>query len=419
MSATTTTFSNMLNQYLPEPLLLDEMKKRDWFMKNVDQDDSWLGGTLIVPFLGAVGSSVTFGSLAASTDIAEESTVRGTISAYKEVWSSMIFNETDLMQHGKVSEQNFLRILPDALERHADYLKGCISQNLLTGAYVALFTANGDSSGNFGVAQPDRFVIKQKLNFADNNSDTATGYVQTITLNSTTGSYNINVATTRAGGTPLDLSAFTVARVSTAYQDGQVANGFTSLRTQLLSSANGGGSTIFGVTKTAWPFTQAINISGASITSANILGSIFDAYVTIRRLGGGMPFKVVMSYKNFGSCVKSLEAQKGGYNVKPGNDSNTQAYGWSEIEVGGFAGTLTLVAVQEMDDDIIYFLDMKTIKFYTNGGIRRRKDPETGSPFYTIRNTTGYQYIVDHCLFGDFVVLQPKKNGLLFGISYT
>ena len=74
--ATNTTFSNMLNQYLPEPLLFEEVKKRDWLMSNVEQDESWLGGTLIIPFLGAVASTVTFGSLAAASDIAEESFAR-------------------------------------------------------------------------------------------------------------------------------------------------------------------------------------------------------------------------------------------------------------------------------------------------------------------------------------------------------
>lgn len=412
--ATTTTFSNMLNQYLPEPLLLDELKKRDWFMKNVDQDDQWLGGSLIVPFLGAVGSSVTFGSLAAANDIAEESTVRGSISSYKEVWSSMIFNETDLQQHGKLNAQNFLRILPDALERHASYLRGVVSQNLLTGAYVALFTASGTAGGLFTVSQPDRFQINQKLNFTDNNSDTATGYVSAINMN--TGVITVTAARAGAGGA-VDLSAFTVARLSAANQDGQAAGGFTSLRLQLLSSANGGSASIFGVTKTAWPFTQAINVSGASINAANILSQIFSAYVTIRRLGGGSPFKVVMSYKNYGNCLLALESQKGSYNVKPGA-AKTEYAAWDEIDVGGFAGTLTLVAIQEMDDDIIYFLDMKTIKFFTNGGIKRRKDPD-GDQYFTVRNTTGYQYIVDHCLFGDMVVLEPKKNGVLYGISYT
>lgn len=416
--ATNVTFSNMLNQYLPESLLFDDLKKRDWLLSNVEQDDSWLGGTLIVPFLGNIGSTVTFGQLAASSDIAEEGTVRGSIAAYKEVWSSMIFNETDLMQHGKVNPQNFLKILPDALERHAAYLKGVVSQNLMTGAYVAVFNANGDSSGNFGVFQPDRFQINQKLNFANNVPNTAIGYVKTISLNSTTGSYNINVVTTRAGSTALDLSLFTVAAVSTAYQDGQQANGFTSLRAQLLSAANGGSTAIFGVTKTAWPFTQAINVVGSDITAANIISKIFDAYVVIRRIGGGQPFKVVLSYKNFAAVVKSIEAMKGSYNLKP-VAKEARMYGWMEVSVGGFAGDLDIVVVQEMDDDIIYFLDMSTIKFYTNGGIRRRKDPETGSPFYTIRATSGYQYIVDHCLFGELVVLQPKKNGILFGISYS
>ena len=411
--ASVTSFSNMLNQYLPENLLLDELKKHDWFLKNAEQDDSWLGGTLIVPFLGAVGSTVTFGSLAASTDISQEQTVRGSIASYKEVWSSLIFNETDLIQHGKINEQNFLRILPDALDRHVQYLRGAVSQALLTGSYVALFTTNGTSSGTFGVIQNDRFQIGQKLNFADTIGNSATGYVSNIDINQSI----ITVVTTRGGSTALNLSAFLVANSATAYQDGQQSNGFTSLREQLLSAANGGDVTIFGVTKTAWPFTQAVNVSGANVTSANILQEIFNSYVTIRRIGGGQPFNVVMSYKNWGSCLKSMEAEKGPFNVMAGK-KDAEVYGWDEISVGGFAGTLKLVAIQEMDDDIIYFLDMKTIKFFTNGGIRRRKDPD-GNQYYQIRNTTGYQYIIDHMIFGDMVCLEPKKNGVMYGISYV
>ena len=411
--STVTSFSNMLNQYLPETLLLDELKKHDWFLKNVEQDDSWLGGSLIVPFLGAVGSTVTFGSLASSTDIAQEQTVRGSIASYKEAWSTLIFNETDLIQHGKVNEQTFLRILPDALDRHVEYMRGVVSQSLLTGAYVALFTSNGTSGGVFGVVQNDRFQIGQKLNFADSIGDTATGYVSNIDINQSL----ISVVTTRGGSTPLNLSAFLVSNSATAYQDGQQSGGFTSLREQLLSAANGGDVNIFGVTKTAWPFTQSVNVSGSNVTSANILQQIFNAYVTIRRIGGGQPFNVVMSYKNWGSCLKAMEAEKGPFNVVP-NSKHAEVYGWDEISVGGFAGNLKLVAIQEMDDDIIYFLDMKTIKFFTNGGIRRRKDPD-GNQYYQIRNTTGYQYIIDHILFGDMVVLEPKKNGVMYGISYV
>jgi hypothetical protein len=410
--ATTRTFSNMLNEYLPEKLLLDELKKRNWALQNIEQDDSWLGGNLIVPFLGAVGSTVTFGSLAASSDIAEEISVRGQVSAYKEVWGSMLFNETDLIQHGKLSEQNFLKIIPDAIVRHADYLSSMISQNLLTGNAVAKATANGDSSGNITVAQPDRFQIGMKVVVDDDNSSPVTGYVSTINMNTGV----LVIVTARGGSTGVDLSAYTVAQNAVIYNDGQQSNGFDNLPNQLLSSANGGASSILGVTKTSYPFTQSINVSGATITASNMLSSIFDAYVTVRRLGGGKPFKVVMSYKNYGSCLKALETQKGAFNVVP-NSKKTEVYAYDAIMVGGFAGTLELNAVQEMDDDKIMLLDMSTLKFYTNGGIRRRRAPD-GKEFFEVRNTSGFQYIVDHCLFGEFVVNQPKKNGIIFGISY-
>lgn len=410
--ATTRTFSNMLNEYLPEKLLLDELKKRNWALQNIEQDDSWLGGNLIIPFLGAVGSTVTFGSLAASNDIAEELSVRGQVSAYKEVWGSMLFNETDLLQHGKLSEQNFLKIIPDAITRHADYLSSMISQNLLTGSAVALATADGTIGGNITVAQPDRFQIGMKVIVDDNNSSPVTGYISTINMNSGV----LLVVTARGGATPVDLSAYTVAQSAAIYNDGQQANGFDNLPNQLLSSANGGAASILGVTKTAYPFTQAINVSGSSITASNILSSIFDAYVTVRRLGGGKPFKVVMSFKNYGSCLKALETQKGAFNVVP-NSKKTEVYAYDAIMVGGFAGTLELNAVQEMDDDKIMLLDMSTLKFYTNGGIRRRRAPD-GKEYFEVRNTSGFQYIVDHCLFGEFVVNQPKKNGIIFGISY-
>lgn len=324
----------------------------------------------------------------------------------------MLFNETDLIQHGKLSEQNFLKIIPDAIVRHADYLSSMISQNLLTGSAVALATADGTAGGNITVAQPDRFQIGMKVIVDDNNSSPVTGYISTINMNSGV----LLVVTARGGSTGVDLSAYTVAQSAAIYNDGQQSNGFDNLPSQLLSAANGGAASILGVTKTSYPFTQAINVSGATITASNILSSIFDAYVTVRRLGGGKPFKVVMSFKNYGSCLKALETQKGAFNVVP-NSKKTEVYAYDAIMVGGFAGTLELNAVQEMDDDKIMLLDMSTLKFYTNGGIRRRRAPD-GKEFFEVRNTSGFQYIVDHCLFGEFVVNQPKKNGIIFGISY-
>lgn len=411
--ATTRSFSTMLNEYLPLSLLQAEMFKRDWLLSNIEHDESWLGGTLVVPFIGAVGSSASFGSLTASNDIAEEQAVRGSVSAYSELHGSMVFNETDLKQHGKISEQNLLRILPDAIERHAAHLRGMLGLNLMNGGYIAKATANGDSSGNITVDQPDRFQLGQKVQVDDGDSSPVTGYVRTINMNTGV----ITLYDARSGGSVVNLSGYTVAQGATIYNDNQQSNAFKSLRAQLLPATAGGDSAIWGVTKVNYPFTQAIAISGSDITSSNILQKIFDAYVNIRKKAKGMPFNVVMSYKNFGSVLKVLETQKGSFNVKPGSQKTNQ-FGWTEVEIGGFAGVLKLIAVQECDDDIIYFLDLKSMKLYSNGGMQRRKSPD-GISFYEVRNTTGFQYIVDHALYGEFVVHSPCSNGVLYSISYS
>lgn len=409
---TTRTFQTMLNEYLPNKLLKEELKKRDWLLSNVDQDDSWLGGNLIVPFLGANASSVAFGSLTDVTDVAEDAAVRGSITSYKEAWGTMKFNETDLQQHGKLSEQNLLKILPDQIMYFMDYFKMVISTNLLIGAAFDSLTANGDSSGNITVGHPDRFVIGQKVQVVDNDTTAATGYVKTINMNTGV----VNVVSTRSGSTPVDLSLYTVSQQAVVYNDGQAANGFTDLRGSLLSAANGGSSTLYGQTKTAYPYLQAINVPGTGVTASNILSQIFDAYVTIRRLGKGKPFSVVLSYKNFGSALKNLENTKGAYNVKQGSQK-ASVYGWDEVEIGGFAGTVKLIAVQEMNDTEIMFLDMSALKFYTNGGIKKRKGPD-GLEYFTSRATTGYSYFVDICVFGDMVLERPSSCGILYGISY-
>ncbi len=59
--ATTRSFSAMLNEYLPNKLLKEELLKRDWLLTNIEKDDNWMGSKVIVPFKAA-GSSLV-GSL--------------------------------------------------------------------------------------------------------------------------------------------------------------------------------------------------------------------------------------------------------------------------------------------------------------------------------------------------------------------
>jgi hypothetical protein len=420
--STSRSFSTMLNEYLPNELLKEELIKRDYILTNIEKDDTWKGGNLVVPFKAAGASSVAFGGLSASNDIAEDIYVRGGVSGQKEVWGSMIFNQRDLFEHDAVSEQNFLKILPGTVEDFMDYMKNVVSMNLLNGAWFATLTK--DSSANNGlitVNRPDKFVINQKVILVDPvSSNTVTCYVKSIDMNAATG--NVTVSATR-GGVVIDFSnaanTMLAANKPVAYNDGAqtVGNAFASLRGALLSSANGGDAQLYGVTKASYPYLQAVNVDGSGITAANIMEKIFDALTTIRQFGKGNPTDVLMSYKNFGSALKVIEGSKGSYNVMPGSQKASQ-YGWTELEVGSVAkGGLKLVAVQEADDDIIIFLDWRALKFHSNGFFRKRIAPD-GKEYFEIRNTTGYQYIIDVCLFGEMVVIRPSYCGVLYGVSY-
>lgn len=411
--ATTRSFQDMLNEFLPNELLREEFVKRDYLLSKTEKQNDWLGGTLIVPFKAAGASSVAFGSLTASNDIGEDKYVRGSVSGHKEVWGSMVFNHRDLMEHGQISEQNFLKILPGSIEDFMDYMKNVVSVNLLNGAHFATLIADGDASGNITVDRPDRFVIGQKVYVDDGDSAAAYGYVRSINMNTKV----VTLYDARSGGSVVNLSGYTVAQAAKCYNDGAQANSFSALRDALLSAANGGSSTLYGVTKTLYPYLQSINVDGADITATNIMQKIFDALTTIRQLGKGNPTDIVMSYKNFGSCIKVIEASKGAFNVVPGS-MRTSQYGWTEIEVGSVTkGALKLVGVQEADDDIIMFLDWRALKFYSNGFFQKRKSPD-GIEFYEERATTGYTYIVDVCLFGELVVHRPSYCGILYGVDY-
>lgn len=416
MTNTTQSFSSMLNEYTPNELFREEMISRDYVLSKVDKDNNWLGGNLIVPFEGAAASSIKYGSLSSSTDIAEFNYQRGTISAYKEVWGSLIFNQADLMQHGKINEQNFLQILPGQIENFMVAMKEQVSQQFTGNSYFAKLTADGDASGNITVDHPERFVIGQKFTLDDDDSSQGDYYVIAINMNSKV----VQVSATR-GGSAADVSAYSLAQNGKCYYDGVyvagvVTNGFTSLKNSLLSSANGGSSTLYGKTKVTYPYLQAINVDGSSVNSTNILEKIFDAYTTIRSLARGNASTVLMSFKHLGSIMKLIETQKGAFKTSV-NSTKASMYGWTEIEITTVRGNLTVVGIQEMDDDSIMFLDWTALKFYSNGFFQKRKSPE-GKEYFEVRNTTGYQYIVDICLFGDLVLLAPSRCGIMYSISY-
>lgn len=411
--ATNRDFQSMLNQYLPLDLLKQEFIKRDYLMQKVDQDESWKGGDLLVPFQGQHASSIEFGQLAAQTDIAKYKYIRGSITTQPEVWGTLLFNHRDLMEHdGKIPESTFLKILPDQIDSMMMYFKMVVSTHLLAGPHFAKMVADTDlANGITQVNRIDRFTKDQKVYLDDDNSSPTAYYVINVNVYDET----VTLSATR-GGAAANISAYTTAQNGKFYHPGAQSAGMTSLKSQLLSSANGGSSSLFGQTKTDWDFLQSVQIDGSAVSSTNILDKIFDGYVKRMRLAkGGKAPEVLMSFKHFGSVLKLLEVQKGPYNIVP-NSRSVNVYGWDTIEIGSVSGqTIKLVGIQEMDDEEIFYLDWSSIKFYSNGLFKRRKAPD-GKEYYEVRETTGYFYILDHCLFGDLVLTAPWKNAVMYGI---
>lgn len=414
--STTRTFQDMLNEYLPNRLLQEELVKRDYVLNRVEKDNMWKGSTIPVPFKGAGASSVAFGKLTASNDIAEDKYVRGEITAYREVWGTMIFNFTDLQQHdGKIPETTFLRILPDSVDDFMEYMKMVVSIQLTGNHYFATVTdATNAATGIMIVDRIDRFVIDQKVILDDDDSATGTYYVKAINVNTSA----VTLSATR-GGAAADVSAYSVAQNAVFYHDGvwdgATLHNFNSIRRVLLSAANGGDANVHGQSKLAYPYLQAVNVSGAAVSATNILDKIFDGYTEVKIKAKGTAYEVLMSWKHLGSIRKLIEVQKGAYKVTPGSEKASE-YGWEEIEISSVSGKkLKFVGIQEFDDDIIVYMDWRGCTFRSNGFFKKHKDPD-GKEYFTVRATTGYSYIIDVCLFGEFEFRKPGQCGIMHSI---
>lgn len=416
--STSRDFSSMLNEYLTIDLMKEELIKRDYVFQKVDRDDGWKSGTIPVPFEGQHASSMSFGSLAADTNISKYKYVRGQLTTYRELWGSLRFEHRDLMEHdGKINEKSFLKILPGQVDDFVANFKMTAAINMLDGPHFATLTVDGTAGGVIEVDRVDRFTIDQEVHLIDGNSADTAFYVIAIDVNGGTLKKGAVTLSASRGGAAASAAAFTVAQAAKVYHPGAATEGFTSLAQQLLSAANGGSSTLFGQTKTAYPYLQAVQYDGSGITGASaVLPTIFAAYTRRQQLAksGKLP-EVLLSYKHMGSVLASLESTKQAFNVIP-ESRKTSVYGWQEVMIGSVSGDiLKLVAVQEKSDDSIMLLDWDSITLYTNGFLQRRVAPD-GLEYFQIRATSGFSYILDHVLAGDIVCKAPWKNLIIHSI---
>ena len=429
-AVTNVSFDNLLKEYLPYDLLVEEVIKRDFLLSNVKKDNSWKGGDLKVPFIGNAASSMAFGRLPgfssggtgtgldtidSGTNIVQDNYVVASINAQKELWGSMIFNDRDLSAHGSL-EQSFLKILPDRINAFTAAMRESLSGCLLTGGHIDTIVSSNNADDTIVVNRPERFSIGQfiEIRATGTTDETVRCYVKAINMNSGTLSLDSKF-TLDDEDHSVDLD--NVADGDKIFHENGANNSdalFSSLASQLMAAES---TKIFGLDKVDYPHLQAYENSSVGDVEADsgvALSTIFDAMVQVRRIGKGNPTDVVMSYELYAQCLKELDG-KLQYSSETGKASK---YGWSEISVGGPKGSIKLVAVPEMDKDKAFILDWNAIKLHSNGMIERRSAPD-GKQFYEVRAAQGFQYIVDHRFFGELVVSKPSHCGALSGITYS
>lgn len=419
-TASTASFNTMLNENVTNKLLELELKKRSYVYNTVPSDKNWLlNNNYVLPHIAGNASSVRFGGLTAAADIYGSKPLRGYESVHKELWSSMKFLQQDLLIHGKVSEQNFLRLLPDELERLMDYTAQALGQNICSGLAVDAVTADGTVGGTIGVDNPERFQIQQYVEFQSTAVVVSVaGYVKGININ--TGL--LNIETSPGSGVAVDLSTILVADSGKAYLRDQIGNGFNSIIDMLLPQANGGSANIHNLLKTSSPVLQGVYADASTWTAADLLKQLFKLYVKGRKVGGGgSANKFLMSYNNYGAIVNQIENQKGAFNVAVNSDK-AKEYTWDSIAVGGFMSggqSVECVAIQEMNDTDFIGMDPSTFVLASAGGMQKQKTPD-GNYYVVDRDpTNGYSYICDSFLMGQLFCKEPFKNFLATGATIT
>jgi hypothetical protein len=407
--ATNSSFDALLKRYMPYELLVEEMKRKSYFWNKVEKDQSWNGGVLEVPFEGGEASSLSLGSLTSSTDVAEHTEVMGTLSVQPELWGTMLFNEKDLDRHDGDMEASYLKIVPGKIDQFVTRMQERVSLMLLGDGSIAKATGNGLAGGTIAVDRPQVFSIGEKVEVIDNDTAAVAGYVTAINVQSGV----LTIKTARSSGSAVDLSTYTTAQSARVQLPGATSNGFTSLKSQLLLSANGGASTLFGQTKLSYPFLQAINIDGSGFTAATILDDLLGAYYIYANLAKGNATEILVSFGMMKNIAKQLET-----NRRFVTTDKKAGYGFRSIEVMGPDGVITITALRDVQSDYAAIMDWGAVKFHGSKFFERKRHLN-GEESFLVRNTTGYQYLVDLKFYGDLVVNKPSHCGIIYGIPST
>ncbi len=420
-TSTTPNFNDLLKRYMPYSLLKSEMEKRVYFLSKVNKKTSYKGGIGDIPFKAGSASSYRYGKLVAANKITQSKYVMGQMNGYKEIWGAMKFLDQDLAKHDD-PKQSFLEALLKELPDFIEGMKEQVSKALLNGPALATVTDVTDAAtGVVVVDRPEMLEFGQYVQFGS-VSALKSGYISSINFETKEITIVTAISDVDGESNPVDLTAVTPVLVghTVRLEDGFTASQqFTSLPDQLLSFANGGTEELFGKNKARYPFLQAFNYDGSGFDANTNLELIFDAFSRTKQIARMSNVnEVIMSFANLQLVMKSLEASTGGIGTGrqfTAGDTKVNAYGWTTIQVTGVKGSLLLVGINELRNDLIFGLDWSGIDLHSNGMFERRKSP-SGNEYYEERTEDGFVYIVDIRFFGELVVSKPSYQFVIHSI---
>lgn len=412
--ATDAVFNEVLKRYTPFKMILEEVKKRNWFIETVNKKTDWNGGVMEIPIELASGGSMAWGQLVDENDIADgvSKVLTLTASDLKECWGAMNFRQKDLNRHDDL-KKSYLELLPGKLNSFSGEMSEQVSNTIFgDGSLATVTTASSAGASTQGIVIVDNthfLKVGMKVYFDDNDSAPASTYIGAIDIN--TGA--VKCVTTRGGSTQTDLTAMSVAQGAKMYIEGAQAQGPTKLKDLLLSAANGGLAQVYnaGFDKSIYPALQAVNINGSTFTQATLLKDYYKAFFTILEKGkGNLNKKMVIPFSHMSVITAQLEGQK----QYVATDKKA-GYGFTSVSVMGPDGVAEFVAVRGCSKTLAYVLDMETVHLCGNQFFKRDKDAN-GNEFYVKRATTGKVNIVDTAFEAELVISNLSHNGIIHSI---
>lgn len=398
----TASYGALQKRYMPEKLIENQFAKVSYIYSNCTKDKTWRGGTYEIPLLESGFSSLQFGSLAASNDIAEMEVAMGT-TTMKELWGSILVREADLYRHQDM-EQSYLEILPGRVDEFVKFAQGQVTAHFLAGGRIAKATADGEADGEITVDKVYLFRKGMKVTIDDDNSSPVSGYVRAINVNTN----KLTIYDARSGGSVVDLSGYATAQNALVQIVGTSSEQFTSMKTYLLPASLGGSNSAYGLTKTDYTVLQSLQKDGSAFTAETILDDLLGTYYEFAEKRGDVFKEIWVSYGVFKNISKILEVSR-----KYVTGDRKAGYGWNSVDIVGAEGGARIVALREMPNDVMYVGDVKNVKFA--GADQFKKKLYGNDEHFMIRDTTGPAFITDMALRGDFIV-KPAEWGVVHSV---